>query len=184
MSVLTSVTAPARHGDELGASGTAGLPRQSRRGTGNFPPLPPASWVSPPPSAGTGPSSPRPLGRAPLAPESPRSSPRTAPREPELTSKSRSEPVVVAVQQLVEDPGDVFRVQVPAVSLGPQRLVQAARRGRSRRQPLALGSSLPPSPSSALSLKWRLSRNRPRGRREEGRGLGPRRLGPRACGRA
>lgn len=55
MSVLTSVTAPAEQGEALGAEraparqGAAprgGAPRgglQSRRGTGNFPPSPPAS---------------------------------------------------------------------------------------------------------------------------------------------
>lgn len=93
MSVLTSVTAPAGHGDELGAerargrrgaaprgrfprgrgaSAAPGPPRQSRRAGGwrargtfllRRPPL--GFHRLPPAAAGAGPSSPRPLRRAP-----------------------------------------------------------------------------------------------------------------------
>lgn len=60
------------------------------------------------------------------------------------TSKSRPEPVVVAVQQLVEDASDVFRVEVPPVALAPQRLLDAAERGEFRRQRPV--SAHPPDP--------------------------------------
>lgn len=89
-----------------------------------------------------------------------------APREREFpaTSKARSEPVVVAVQELVEDASDVFRVGVRPVALAAQRLRHAARRGESRRQPRA--SALPPgSPRRGVGP----GRERPRAGRAAGR---------------
>lgn len=156
----------------------------SRRG--NFPPLPPASWVSPPPSCrirdGTllpAPARATPATgsrRAPSRPPPPSRVLSGSPRGREFpsTSKSRSEPVVVAVQQLVEDPTDVFRVEVRPVTLAPQRLLHAARRGESRRQPPRLSPSAGLAPSSPrLSPPAKLApveEPAPRGeqRREEG----------------
>lgn len=132
MSVLTSVTAPAGHGDELGAERSGAGPRPGGCGLpghGNFPPHPGFHLLlslSPPPLSVSGP---RPSAR-PGAARCPGAD--ALPHRPDgagvspSTSKSRPEPVVVAVQQLVEDASDVFRVEVPPVALAPQRLLDAA----------------------------------------------------------
>lgn len=98
------------------------------RGTGTFlripvftsssPSLPPLAVSGPRPSARPG------AARCPGADALPHR-PDGAGVSPS-TSKSRPEPVVVAVQQLVEDASDVFRVEVPPVALAPQRLLDAA----------------------------------------------------------
>lgn len=132
MSVLTSVTAPAGHGDELGAERSGAGPRPGGCGLpghGNFPPHPGFHLLlslSPPPLSVSGP---RPSAR-PGAARCPGAD--ALPHRPDgagvspSTSKSRPEPVVVAVQQLVEDASDVFRVEVSPVALAPQRLLDAA----------------------------------------------------------
>lgn len=105
-------------------------------------------------------------------------------REFPSTSKSRPEPVVVAVQQLVEDPSDVFRVEVPRVALAPQRLLYAARRCGSRRQPPRL-SPRAPVPAPQPSRRTRpCGETGPQRSAEEGRGLGPPSPAPPGCGGA
>lgn len=132
--------------DGLGASGRRGAFLLCRRAL-EFHRLPLAG-------ARTGPSPRTALGQLliknRLAPAHPPSTSRVLLGSPEFpsTSKSGSEPVVVAVQQLVEDPSDVFRVEVRAVAPVPQRLLHAASRGESR---LSLRAGLVPLPrTSAL----------------------------------
>lgn len=140
------------------------------------------SYRLPPAACGTGPSSPRPSTgatpstgsrRAAARPPPPSRALSGSPRRRELpsTSKSRPEPVVIAVQQLVEDPSDVFRVEVPPVALRPQRLLHAVRRGESRRQPARGARAAVPSPQPSRQTRA-CGGTGPRGRAEAGRGPG------------